>query len=264
MLCGLGLALPVLAADKDQTVKANDVKELKITVVPAEPAAPTVSLTLGPRTGKVVPFKKGLAHTGGGNIDVAQPTADTVVVTLTGSAVATGSPVCPAMASLDFDLEQCLEVVFESKDVKAAKLVIEGTVIGLLRSHGHGDFAEASNATASVLCGPAELITLSLPPQSVGGKQGLSVNEKAGPLEVPVVAGKLTLHQTFHIAAQACLALAPCHPASAEFADGALDPLWLGHCEPFYGAAKKAFGFQVTLRVVPVDLPEGNGGEKLP
>ena len=77
MLCGLGLALPVLAQDEKP---ANGAKEIKINVVPAEPAAPSVSLTVGPRTGKVVPYKKGLAHTGGGNIDVAQPSADTIIV----------------------------------------------------------------------------------------------------------------------------------------------------------------------------------------
>ena len=38
--------------------------------------------------------------------------------------------------------------------------------------------------------------------------------------------------------------------ASAEFApDPALDPLWISYWEPFHGAAKKDFGFQVTLKV---------------
>ena len=37
---------------------------------------------------------------------------------------------------------------------------------------------------------------------------------------------------------------------SAEFApDPALDPLWISYWEPFHGAIKKDFGFQVTLKV---------------
>jgi hypothetical protein len=67
---------------------------------------------------------------------------------------------------------------------------------------------------------------------------------------VPVVPGKFTLHQAWHIAAM--------HPhglcgkaASAEFApDPALDPLWISYWEPFHGAIKKDFGFQVVIRLV--------------
>ena len=44
--------------------------------------------------------------------------------------------------------------------------------------------------------------------------------------------------------------LLPCKAPSAEFApDPALNPLWISACEPFRGAAKKDFGFQVTVKV---------------
>jgi hypothetical protein len=43
-----------------------------------------------------------------------------------------------------------------------------------------------------------------------------------------------------------------CKAASAEFApDPGLDPLWISYWEPFHGAAKKDFGFQVTMKVFP-------------
>ena len=46
--------------------------------------------------------------------------------------------------------------------------------------------------------------------------------------------------------------LLPCKAPSAEFApDPALDPLWISYWEPFHGAAKKDFGFQVILKVSP-------------
>ncbi len=40
----------------------------------------------------------------------------------------------------------------------------------------------------------------------------------------------------------------------------AFDPLWLSYKEPFHGAIKKDFGFQVTLKVVEDTEPEN--GEK--
>jgi hypothetical protein len=44
--------------------------------------------------------------------------------------------------------------------------------------------------------------------------------------------------------------LLTCKAASAEFApDPALDPLWISSFEPFHGASKKDFGFQVTIKV---------------
>ena len=40
--------------------------------------SPAVTITLGPRHGHVTPQRVGFTHTGGGNIDVAQPAPDTV------------------------------------------------------------------------------------------------------------------------------------------------------------------------------------------
>ena len=56
--------------------------------------------------------------------------------------------------------------------------------------------------------------------------------------------------KTFTIAARSDCALFK--RPSAEFApDPALDPLWISYWEPFHGAIKKDFGFQITLRVAP-------------
>jgi hypothetical protein len=65
------------------------------------------------------------------------------------------------------------------------------------------------------------------------------------------VPGCYTLHQTFSIMATHPCSVLPCKAASAEFAPDALDPLWISYWEPFHGAQKKDFGFQVTLRIVP-------------
>ncbi len=107
------------------------------------PAPPTpgtpITITLGPRQARATPQRVGFTHTGGGNIDVAQPAVDTVVVTFTGVAVAGAHPCKDSAASLNFDLSQCFDLAFDEKvTFKQAKLTLEGRVIGLLRSHNRG------------------------------------------------------------------------------------------------------------------------------
>jgi len=244
-LCLLGLFVPCGVA---------------VAQLPAAPA-PSVTINLGGRQGRVVPSRQGFTHTGGGNIDVVQPAPDTVIVTMTGVAVAGGHPCKDSVARMTFELEQCFEVRFENPKVKQAKLTLEGRVIGLLRSHkkGAGSAAEGP-AHAAVTAGPVQLLSLSLPEHSVSGGENLSVNDREGPCAAPVLAGPYVLHQTFEVSAAHPKALLPCKAASAEFApDPALDPLWISYWEPFHGAIKKDFGFQVILKVAEVEVEQKNG-----
>src|SRR5215469_10236525 len=93
-----------LAAAAQQPATVTPGTPVTIMVTPAAPPSPPVSITLGARHGHVTPHRLGCCHTGGGNIDVAQPAGDTVVVTMTGVAVATGAPCGPGVAGIDFDL----------------------------------------------------------------------------------------------------------------------------------------------------------------
>jgi hypothetical protein len=223
----------------------------------ADAPAPIVTIDLGSRQAQGVPTRSGFNHTGGGNIDVQQPAPDTLVVTMTGVAVAGGCPGKDSVAALAFDLCQEFEVSFAKPDVKRAKLTIEARVIGLLRSHekGGGSASITCPAHAVVLpCGvigtvPA-LADVSLPGRAVAGGETLSVNDKCGPVTATVSAGKYTLREQFGVQAAHPKKVWPCKAASAEFApDPALDPLWISYWEPFHGAQKKDFGFQVTLKV---------------
>src|SRR5262249_30729408 len=100
--------------------------------------------------------------------------------------------------------------------------------------------------------GPAEVLTLTVPPHAVAGGENLSVNCREGPSTVAVQPGTYTLHGKWAITASHPKSLLPCKAASAEFApDPALDPLWISYWEPFHGAAKKDFGFQITIKVAP-------------
>jgi hypothetical protein len=216
----------------------------------APPAPPAPAITLGERDARVKPRRAGFQHTAAGVIDMAQPAPDTVVITMTGVAVAGAHPCKASVAAQDFDLEQCFEVLLDKPEGRGLKLAVEARVVGLLRSHWGGGVAEESAACASVSCGPAEVVTVCAPPHSVSGHANLSINDHAGPVTVALVPGKYTLHQTFHVAVHHPCNVIPHKAASAEFApEPALDPLWISHWEPFHGAVKKDFGFQVTLKV---------------
>jgi hypothetical protein len=257
-LCTVLLPLPLLAGQ--ETTKVPPGTPVTITVTPAAPAAPPVSITLKDRHGHVTPDRSGCTHTGGGNIDVQQPSPDTVVITMTGVATATGGP-HGSSATLNFDLEQCFDVVFEKETVKAAKVTLEGRVIGLLRSGCKGGSAAESGGCASVVCGKTELVTVCVPDHAVAGGENLSINDKAGPASVPIGAGTHTLHQAWVVSAAHPRALFG-KAASAEFApDPALDPLWIRYWEPFHGVKKDQFGFQVILKVA-ADTEEANGAKK--
>jgi hypothetical protein len=253
----LALPLGVVSAQDKANVAAGGT--VNVTVSTAA-AAPTVSIILHERHGHVTPCKGKCTHTGGGLIDVAQPSPDVVIITMSGVVISN--------ASMTFDLDQCFEISFDDPKVKKAKLTIEGRVVGLLRGEIHG-CADFSDACAHVTCGPTGLVSVCVPPHSVCGRcQSLAVNDHDGPKTAPAVPCKYTLNQTFAISAKSKCFL--CKRPSAEFApDPALDPIWINYFEPFHGVKKDSFGFQVALKVAQETddangdkKPEGNGDKK--
>jgi hypothetical protein len=220
--------------------------------------APVIGIDLGSRQAQGMPTRQGFTHTGGGNIDVQQPTPDVLVVTMTGVAVAGGHPCKDSLAALAFDLCQEFEISSAKPEVKRAKLTIEARVIGLLRSDKGGGSASitcpahAFVAPAGVVGEVPAAVEVTLPGRGVAGGESLSVNDKCGPAPAVLPVGKYTLRQVFGVQASHPKKLVPCKAASAEFApDPALDPLWISAFEPFHGASKKDFGFQVIVRVSP-------------
>lgn len=246
-LLGLIVAFPVVTADEKAAPE------------------PVVTLVLGPGQASASPARQGSSRSGGGNIHVTQPASDTVSVTMTGAVAAKPHPVCDSTAVLAFDLAQGFEVVFHTPRVKGAKLVLWSRVVGALRSdcccHKGGSAEVSTPGRAAILCGPVEVLALELPPRAVTCGQNLSVHDREGPVWVPVTPGKYTLRQVFGISAAHRKGLFG-RPASAEFApDPALETDWIGKREPFRGAAKKDFGFQVILKVIADEEPAGNGAK---
>jgi hypothetical protein len=248
-LIALALSFSVASAQEKATVPAGGAVNVTVTAGTAPP--PPVSFTLHERHGHVTPIKGKCTHTGGGLIDVSSPSPDTVIITMSGVAIAN--------SEMHFDLEQCFEVNFDDPKVKKAKIYLEGRVIGLLRGERKGS-ADYSDACAHVTSESAGLLSVCVPMHGVSGCENLAVNDHDGPISVSVVAGKYTLSQTFTIAAHSDCFL--CKRPSAEFApDPALDPLWISYFEPFHGVKKESFGFQVTLKVAP-DTEEGSSDKK--
>jgi hypothetical protein len=214
------------------------------------PLAPVVLLKPTQRDGRVAPSHEGPALTGGGTINVLQPAPDTLAITMTGAAAAKANPCSASIACVEAVVDQQFEVVFPA-GFRPAQLILEGHVVGLLRSEGKSGSAELAQATAVVHHGPEALIALNFPPKSVTGCEALAINLAEGPVCVPIGPGCHTLHLCLHITAAQGWSLCP-HIASAEFAPPpALPPTWIHVPDPFGGVDRGGLGFQVTVRVEP-------------
>jgi hypothetical protein len=212
---------------------------------------PKAMILLKDRHGHATPERYATAHTGAGNTDVSQPSDDKVIVTMTGVAVAGPHPCKVSTAAMDFDFNQCFQIVLNDEKLKTAKLTLEAYAIGLLRGDQHGGNAAMTRAAATVAAGLAPVVWLEFEPHSVSGCENLAINDHKGPITVPAPVGEYQLLLQFRIdTAHACSICGKA--AAAEFApDPALDPTWISVTEPFHGAQKKDFGLRVIVRVEP-------------
>jgi hypothetical protein len=226
---------------------------LPLSLLPAQqPApAPRAGFVLKDRHGHATPERVGTTHCGGGNTDVSQARDDTVVITMTGVAVAGPHPTKASSAAMNFDLNQAFDIVFTDDKVKKARLTIEAQIVGLLRGDKHGGSASVCNGSAAIASTGGSVVALSIEGHAVGGDDNLSINDHKGPISVSVRPGEYHLFQAFSISAAHARGICG-KAAAAEFAaDPALDPTWISFTEPFHGANKKDFGFRVSLRVEP-------------
>src|SRR5260370_10732456 len=118
--------------------------------------------------------------------------------------------------------------------MRKAKPTLEGCVIGLLRSHNNAGSVQEGPGVAAAAFGPEVLLTLSLPQHAVCCGENLSINDREGPVAVPVAAGQITLHQAFALTASHPHSVKPCKAPSARVVPHpARDPLWICYWEPF-------------------------------
>jgi hypothetical protein len=217
----------------------------------APPPPPKMGFLLNDRHAHAAPSRTYAAHTGGGNIDVAQPREDTLIITMSGVVTAGPHPVDPTAAAIDFELNQQFAIGFADPKLKNAKLTAEAQVIGLLRGDMNGGSASVSHGAVMITCGDGHILSLSMEDHAVAGDDNLAINDHKGPFCVPVFAGDYHLLQTFQINAAHVRSICGKAAAAEVAPDPTLDPTWISVKDPFHGAIKKEFGFRVTLHVEP-------------
>src|SRR5579885_1553952 len=149
----------------------------------AEAPQTAAVILLGPRQAEAAPERHGFTHTGAGNIEVSQPAPDTVVITMTGAAMAGPHPCQDSSASIPFELEQAFEISSHDPKAKRLKIVLDAHAVGALRSHSAyhcpnaTGSAEVRVARAAIVGCGAEVAAIELTPHAVAGTD-LAINDR--------------------------------------------------------------------------------------
>lgn len=235
----LHAAWPVHANDDDQ-----------VTLPPLVPSRGVYSLTLAGRSACVTPSTKGQARAEGGEIEITAPRSDTLVAVLSGSVAANAYLGCPGSAAERFGLLQEFEIACSDKNVKTAKLTLDGVLAGFVRSkHRAGAGMRLASARVCPLGSTEPVMIITHPPLGVAGSDGRHCNQHLPELEksgVPL--GRYSLYAELILEADAA-GLASAH-AQADFSpSGSLPSDWVRTRDPFQGVDKKNFGFSLTITV---------------
>jgi len=225
------------------------------------PAGPAYQIVLRSRHAEVTPTRSGETQTGGGSIVVEEPTPDTIVVTMGGSAVA-GSDCHGSAAALSFDLQQDLDIIPTRAGVRRPRIGMIGRVVGTLQVTDPGCFktcgtAEQGPAAACLALGGTSLLSVNVKPASVSCGQEVSINHRDGPVEGPAVPGPYTLSGSFRIGVTQGKGVFHRQAAVADFDPAPqLDAFWADVLKPFRAVPRRDFGFKVVVRVVEDAAPE--------
>ena len=145
-----------------------------------------------------------------------------------------------------------------------------GRVIGTLQVTDPGKCgkacgtAEQGQATASLSCGEAGLLSVTVKPSAVACGQEKSLNLREGPVESVAVAASYRLTGSFHVGVTQGKGVFNRQAAVADFDPAPqLDAFWADVLKPFRAVPRRDFGFKVVLRVVedaaPAARPEAPG-----
>jgi hypothetical protein len=187
---------------------------------------------------------------------VEQPEPNTIVASMTGSAVA-GSEFHGSSAGITFDLDQAFDIFPTRKGLRPPRIAMVGRVVGTLQvtdpgKHGKGcGSADQSPGTACLVLGDTTLLSIAVQPASAGPGSPVSVNTREGPVETVAVPGSYTLKQSFAISVSQGKCVFNRQYAVADFdAAPQLDGFWGDALKPFRAVVRKDFGFKVVVRVV--------------
>lgn len=223
----------------------------------ALPAAPPYQIVLRSRHAAVTPQRtQHETQTGGGSILVEQPEPNTIYFNMAGSAVV-GSDHHRTAATLDFQLDQELEIIATRPNVRPPRIGMIGRVVGTLQVTHPGKcckpcgMADQGPAGASLCLGETELLCVSVPTSGVICGQELSINHQVGPVECVGDVGCYHLNGTFRISATQGQGVFHRQFAVADFDPAPqLDAFWADALKPFRAVPRRDFGFQLVVRVV--------------
>ncbi len=223
-----------------------------LTLAAQQPAGPAYQIVMRSRSAEVAPIKGKDAQTAGGTITVEQPEPNTLVISMTGGVIA-GSQCKDSHASMQFELDQDIEIIPTRQGVRPPRLGMVGRVTGTLQvSHKGNGSAEQSCATAILVSGESTILGINVKPAGVGGCGNmLSINNREGPVEIAAAAGCYNLKGTFNISASQTKGVCCNNFAVADFDPAPqFDSAWNDALKPFRAVVRKNFGFKVVLRVI--------------
>ncbi|HKB41547.1 MAG TPA: hypothetical protein VKD72_34295 [Gemmataceae bacterium] len=232
------------------------------------PPGPAYQIVLRSRHAEVTPTRTRDAQTGGGWIVVEQPEPNTIVVTMGGSAVV-GSDFHGSSASIDFNLEQDLDIIATRQGVRPPRVGMVGRLVGTLqvtepcKCFGKPcGTAEQGPATASLSLGDVGLLSVAVKPSGVSCGQESSINFRDGPVEAPAAPGCYHLVGSFRLSVNQGKGVFNRQAAVADFDPAPqLDAFWSDALKPFRAVPRQEFGFKIVLRVVE-DTGVGVGAPK--
>ncbi len=230
---------------------------------PPAPSGPAYQIVLRSRIAEVTPNRTKDAQTGGGSIVVEQPEANTIIITMGGSAVA-GSDFHGSAATMNFNLEQYLDIIPTRRGVRPPRIGMVGRVVGTLQVTDPGrcackacGTAEQGPADACLSLGEANLLSISVKPSTVACGQESSINFRDGPVEVVAGAGIYHLTGHFRISVAQGKGIFHRQAAVADFDPAPqLDAFWSDILRPFRAVPRRDFGFTLIVRVIEDDAPQ--------
>jgi hypothetical protein len=212
----------------------------------------TYTITLGPRRACALPCTEHLAVAEGGTIDVEAPSSDTVTVLLSGTTAASAYLGCRSSARMTMDLAQEFEVASSGPSDGFVAFDLDSKLVGYLRSKDRGGarVTLASATLAPLGCDNCVPVVLSHPPQAIAGKAGQMCNLRLTPQKSPPMPlGRYLLTARFVIEAYSG-GLCDGHSAADFSPDVTLADPFVRPRDPFQGASKKGFGFNITIKAV--------------
>lgn len=222
---------------------------------------PAYQVVLRSRHATATPDRFKKAQTGGGSILIEQPEPNTVIFIMAGAAVV-GSDLHRSAATIDFNLEQDLEIIPTRASVRPPRIGMIGRVVGTLQVTHPGvtckpcGMADQGPATAMLSMGEVELLSVSVPTASAICGQELSINHQDGPVECISQAGYYHLSAMFRISAAQGKGVFHRQYAVADFDPAPqLDAFWADALKPFRAVPRQDFGFQLVVRVVEEPAP---------